>query len=373
VTGSVPERNAGSVPERNGGSVPDGSTAPGTAPTSLLSGRGRLTRSQSAAAAAVGIGVAAVAFAVTPLQGRADFVLVAWLFATTAYLVVAGRIEGRRSVVDRLAGVLMVTAVAVCLIALGSVLIYTVFRGAKALSIDFFTQSMKGVGPRDTTGGAYHAIIGTLEEVLLASLLSVPAGLLVAIYLTEYGTGVLARAISTMVDVMVGIPSVIAGLFIYAFWVLALHQGFSGFAASLALSILMLPIVVRSAEEMIKLVPASLREASYALGIPRWRTLLRVVLPTASTGITTGVMLAVARVTGETAPLLLTSFGFDSTRTNPFSGPEESLPLFVFRQASSAFDTAIDRAWAAALTLIVVVVLLTVVARLLTARNQLTS
>lgn len=342
-------------------------------PTTLSTGRGRLRRPQALAAAGFGIGVTAAAFALTPMQGGADFVVVAWLFATIAYLGVAARIEGRRSVVDRLAGVLMVTAAAVCLLALGSVLIYTVVRGTKALSVEFFTHSMKGVGPRDTTGGAYHAIIGTLEEVLLAALISVPAGLLVAIYLTEYGTGALAKAISAMVDVMVGIPSVIAGLFIYAFWVLALHQGFSGFAAALALSILMLPIVVRSAEEMIKLVPASLREASYALGITRWRTLLRIVLPTASAGITTGVMLAVARVTGETAPLLLTSFGFDSTRTNPFSGPQESLPLYVFRQASSAFDTAIDRAWAAALTLIIIVVVLTVAARLLTARNQLKS
>ncbi len=371
--GSVPERSAGSVPERSAGSVPvvDEIPPPEATPSSLRSGRGRLRPWQSAAAAGIGVVVAAGAFAVTPMQGRADFILVAWLFGTIAYLAAAGRIEGRRSVADRLAGVLMVTAAAVCLVALGSVLIYTVVRGAKALSLDFFTHSMKGVGPRDTSGGAYHAILGTLEEVFLASLISVPAGLLVAIYLTEYGTGVLAKAVSAMVDVMVGIPSVIAGLFIYAFWVLALHQGFSGFAASLALSILMLPIVVRSAEEMIKLVPASLREASYALGIARWRTLLRVVLPTASAGITTGVMLAVARVTGETAPLLLTSFGFDSIRTNPFSGPEESLPLFVFRQASSAFDTAIDRAWAAALTLIIVVVLLTVAARLLTVRNQL--
>jgi len=342
-----------------------------TPPSSLSSGKGRLGRSRSLAAAGAGLVVTAVAFALTPMQGRADFVLIGWVFATAAYQGAAGRVEGRRAVVDRLAGVFMVTAVVVCLIALGSVLIYTVVRGSKALSLDFFTHSMKGVGPRDTSGGAYHAIIGTLEEVLLASVISVPAGLLVAIYLTEYGSGALAKAISTMVDVMVGIPSIIAGLFIYAFWVLALHQGFSGFAAALALSILMLPIVVRSAEEMIKLVPASLREASYALGIARWRTLLRVVLPTASAGITTGVMLAVARVTGETAPLLLTSFGFDSTRTNPFSGPAESLPLFVFRQASSAFDTAIDRAWAAALTLIIVVVLLTVAARLLTVRNQL--
>ncbi|MDQ6797595.1 MAG: phosphate ABC transporter, permease protein PstA, partial [Actinomycetota bacterium] len=202
MTGSVPERNAGSVPERNGDTAVDEAPPPDTVPSSLSSGRTRLRRSQSLGAAAVGVIVAAIAFALTPLQGRADFLLVAWLFATVAYLVAAGRIEGRRSVVDRLAGVFMVTAVVVCLIALSSVLIYTVVRGAKALSLDFFTHSMKGVGPRDTTGGAYHAIIGTLEEVLLASLLSVPAGLLVAIYLTEYGAGALAKAISAMVDVM---------------------------------------------------------------------------------------------------------------------------------------------------------------------------
>jgi phosphate transport system permease protein len=177
--------------------------------------------------------------------------------------------------------------------------------------------------------------------------------------------------VRTVIDVMVGIPSIVAGLFIYAFWVLGLGQGFSGLAAALALSILMLPIVVRSAEEMIKLVPAALREASYALGIPRWRTILRVVLPTASAGITTGVMLAVARVTGETAPLLLTAFGFDSIKNDPFSGPQSSLPLFVFSQASSAFTTAVDRAWAGALTLIAVVLFLTVAARLVTRRNRL--
>jgi phosphate transport system permease protein len=177
--------------------------------------------------------------------------------------------------------------------------------------------------------------------------------------------------VRVLIDMMVGIPSIVAGLFVFAFWVLALHRGFSGFAAAIALSVIMLPIIVRSAEEMIKLVPANLREASYALGIPRWRTVLRVVLPTASAGITTGVMLAIARVTGETAPLLLTAFGFDSIHTDPFHGPQSSLPLFVFSQAGSAFTTAVNRAWAGALTLIVVVLLLTVAARLVTRRNRL--
>lgn len=341
-----------------------------TAASTLRSGR--LTPAVAVAAAAAGVALAGVAFVLTPLQGRAGFLLVAYLAGTAAYLAAAAQVERRRSVVDRLMALLMVTTVGVCLLALGSVLIYTVARGVKALDWYFFTHSMNGVGPRDDAGGAYHSIVGTLQQVLLAALLSVPSGLLVAIYLTEYGRGRLAALVRTVVDVMVGIPSIVAGLFIYAFWVLGLNRGFSGFAAAMALSILMLPIVVRSAEEMIKLVPASLREAAYALGIPRWRAIIRVVLPTASAGITTGVMLAVARVTGETAPLLLTAFGFDSINNDPFSGPQSSLPLFVFTQASSAFATAVDRAWAGALTLIAVVLLLTVAARLVTRRSRLT-
>ena len=332
---------------------------------------GRLSVGSALGAAVAGVGVAALAFWLTPLQGRGGFVVVAYLAATAAYLLAAARVEGRRSVVDRLAAVAMATTVAICLLALGSVLIYTAARGVKALDWYFFTHSMNGVGPRDDAGGAYHSIIGTLEQVLLAALLAVPLVLVVAVYLTEYGRGRLAGLVRTVIDVMVGIPSIVAGLFIYAFWVLGLNRGFSGLAAAMALAILMLPIVVRSAEEMIKLVPASLREAAYALGIPRWKAILRVVLPTASAGITTGVMLAVARVTGETAPLLLTAFGFDSIRNDPVSGPQSSLPLFVFSQASSAFSNAVDRAWTGALTLIAVVLLLTVAARLVTRRNRL--
>jgi phosphate transport system permease protein len=333
--------------------------------------RGRLTRGRALLGLTGGLLVTALLSATTLVKGTADIILVGWLLSVTGYLMAARVVEGRRALTDRLVHVLVVSAVAVCMLALGAVLVYTISRGAAALRPGFFTHSMAGVGPRDTTGGAYHAILGTLEQVGLATLISVPLGVLMAVYLNEYGSGRLPGTMRTMIDVMTGIPSIVAGLFIYAFWVLGLHRGFSGFAAAMALSVLMLPIVVRSAEEMLKLVPDSLREASLALGLPKWRTILSVVLPTASAGLTTGVVLAVARVTGETAPLLLTAFGFDSIHSNPFNGPQSSLPLFVFSQASSPFETAIDRAWAGALTLIAVVLVLTVIARVLTARNRL--
>jgi phosphate transport system permease protein len=276
----------------------------------------------------------------------------------------------RRRIIDRIARALLALSVVLALVPLVAVLGYTIQRGAKVLTPGFLTHSMKGVGPLDANGGAYHAILGTLEQVGIASLLAVPLGLLVAIYIVEYGRGRLRTTVRFLVDVMTGIPSIVAGLFIFAFWVLGLGRGFSGSAAGLALAVLMLPVVVRSAEEMLKLVPNDLREAGYALGVPRWRTIVSVVLPTASSGITTGVMLAVARVTGETAPLLLTAFGFDAIRTSPFDGPQSGLPLFVFTQAGSAFDVAVHRAWAGALTLIAIVLLLTVAARLITGRSS---
>lgn len=261
-------------------------------------------------------------------------------------------------------------SVVVALTPLAAVLAYTIARGAKRFGAYFLYHSMNGVGPLDDTGGAYHAMLGTLEQVAIAAVIAIPLGLAVAVYLVEYGRGRLATAIQLAVDVMTGIPSIVAGLFIYAFWVLGLQQGFSGFAAGMSLAVLMLPVVVRSAEEMIRLVPADLREASYALGVPKWRTVVSVVIPTASSGIITGILLAVARVTGETAPLLLTAFGFDAIRRSPFEGPQSALPLFVFAQAGSAFDVAVRRAWAGALTLIIVVLLLTIVARVVAARRS---
>jgi phosphate transport system permease protein len=277
----------------------------------------------------------------------------------------------RRVWVNRIAiGGLALGAV-VALVPLVGVLAYTIGKGLGVLNGDFVTTTMRGVGPLDTNGGIYHSIVGTIEQVLIASLIAVPLGIIAAVYVVEYGHGRLAGAVRFLIDVMTGIPSIVAGLFIFSFWVLALHQGFSGFAAGMSLAVLMLPVVARASEEMLKLVPDELREASYALGVPKWRTILSVVLPVASAGITTGVVLAVARVTGETAPLLLTAFGFDSVNYNPFSGPQSALPLYVYGQATSAFKVAVDRAWGAALVLILFVVVLSVIARLLTRRNRL--
>ncbi|GGO05692.1 phosphate transport system permease protein PstA [Microbispora rosea subsp. aerata] len=276
-------------------------------------------------------------------------------------------VSAARRAKDRLVQALVYLAFALAVIPLLSVLWLVVKNGIGRFDLEFLTHSMRNIGARDAGGGAYHAIIGTLEQVLLASLIAVPIGLLTAIYLVEYGEGGrLSRIISFFVDVMTGVPSVVSGLFILAFWILVLGMPFSGFAGALALSILMMPVVVRSAEEMLRLVPRELREASYALGVPKWRTIVKVVLPTAFTGIVTGVMLAVARVAGETAPLLLTVFITDSINNNPFDGPQMGLPLYVFDQAGRPTDTAINRAWTGALTLILIVMLLNLVARLIT-------
>ncbi|MFC0862667.1 phosphate ABC transporter permease PstA [Sphaerimonospora cavernae] len=272
---------------------------------------------------------------------------------------------GRRAK-DRIIQVLIFLAFALALIPLVSVLWMVVGNGMQRFDLEFLTHSMRDIGARDVGGGAYHAIVGTLEQVLLASLIAIPIGLLTAIYLVEYGNGGwLTRTIGFFVDVMTGVPSVVSGLFVLAFWILVLGMPFSGFAGALALSILMMPVVVRAAEEMLRLVPRELREASYALGVPQWRTIVKVVLPTASTGIMTGVMLAVARVAGETAPLLLTVFFTDSINNDPFQGPQMGLPLYVFDQAGRPTDSAIDRAWTGALTLILIVMLLNLVARLI--------
>jgi len=279
--------------------------------------------------------------------------------------------ETRRRVTDRAFRAALLLAFLAAVAPLLLVLGYTVYRGASHLSAAFLTHSMAGVPPSSAGGGIYHAIVGTVEMVLLSSLISVPVGLLAALYLTECGRGWLPRSIRFFVDVMTGIPSIVAGLFVYAFLVLGLHRGYSGFAGALALAVLQLPVVIRASEDMLNLVPDALREASYALGIPQWRTVLSVVLPTSAAGLTTGVMLAVARVTGETAPLLLTSFDNTFINNNPFSGPQSALSVFIYNSAQQAYAPAVDRAWAAALTLIVLVIALYAGARILARRSAL--
>ncbi|NHC47210.1 phosphate ABC transporter permease PstA [Motilibacter aurantiacus] len=277
--------------------------------------------------------------------------------------IASARIEGPRRAKDRVVTVVVYTCFALAILPLLSVLITTIQRGAAHLTPYFLSHSQRGIGPRDEGGGIYHGIIGTVEQVGIAALISVPIGLLVAVYLVEYGRGALARAVTFFVDVMTGVPSIVAGLFIYTAIMLGLGMTPKGVWGGLALSILMLPVVVRSTEEMLKLVPNDLREASLALGVPKWKTIVSIVIPTAIGGIVTGVMLSVARVIGETAPLVLTVGATDSINKNPFDGPQASLPLIIYDQAFRSSPYAQDRAWATALTLILLVLILNVVAR----------
>lgn len=331
----------------------------------------RLTRRGLFSAALSGVGISAALTLAYPTWRWAEFVVLGLVLALVAVTAASWAVEGRRRAVDRLMANLVLSAFLVALVPLALVIYFTFVRGLPHFSAVFFTHSLAGVPPDQAGGGIAAAIMGTVEQVALATLISVPLGLLVAIYVTEYGRGWFARGIRFLVDIMTGIPSIVAGLFIYSFYVISLHQGFSGFAGALALSILMLPVVVRSSEEMIALVPGALREASYALGVARWRTITSVVLPTALGGLTTGIMLAVARVTGETAPLLLTAFDNYWINGNPFKGQQSALSLIVYTQAQQAYQPAIDRAWAAAATLILVVIALYVAARLLTRRHAL--
>jgi phosphate transport system permease protein len=288
-------------------------------------------------------------------------------------------VEGGRTARNRVATALIYSASLLALLPLVSVAATLISKGLDRLDADFFNHSMRNITAFDANGGAYHAIIGTLEQVGIATLLTVPLGVAGAIYVVEYGRGRMANAIRFFVDVMTGIPSVVAGLFILAFWVLIVSPAlspdgrafYSGFAASLALFVLMLPTVTRSTEEMLRLVPTALREGSYALGIAKWKTILRIVLPTALPGIVTGVMLAVARAAGETAPVLLVALGTPAINFNPFHGNQESLSIYVYEQATSASRYAPARAWTAALTLVAIVLTLTIAAKLLSTRNKL--
>jgi phosphate transport system permease protein len=297
------------------------------------------------------------------VTGAIFFGLVLWVVVVyVASLIV----EGSRRAKDRLVTALVCTAFGVALLPLISLLITVISRGVARFDVAYFSESMRNV--TNAGGGAIHAIVGTLEITLAAAVISVPIGLLAAIYLVEYGRGPIARGVTFLVDVMTGIPSIVAGLFAFAlFELLTNNPGYrAGFGGAIALSLLMIPIVVRASEEMLKLVPNELREASYALGVPRWLTITKVVLPTALAGIVTGVMLAIARVIGETAPLLLVAGFTDSMNYNLFDQRMMTLPVFVYTQLTQPgtnVQAFFDRAWTGALVLILIVLLLNVVAR----------
>jgi phosphate transport system permease protein len=284
-----------------------------------------------------------------------------------ANYVIALLVEGRRPAADRLVTSLVTGAFVLALIPLVWLVVTVVQDGLPTLlNGTFLTNSMRNVV--GAGGGALHAIVGTLIITGIAAVISIPIGLLTAIYLVEYGRGRLARGITFFVDVMTGIPSIVAGLATFALFVIFFGAGVKmGFAGSVALSILMIPVVVRSTEEVLKLVPNELREASYALGVPKWLTILKVVLPTSTAGITTGIMLSISRVIGETAPLLIVAGFTTSMNYNPFSERMQSLPVFTYNQYISPGTDAqayFDRAWAGALTLIIIVALLNAIARI---------
>jgi phosphate transport system permease protein len=274
----------------------------------------------------------------------------------------------RRKISNNVATVLVTLSVLVAMVPLVWVLYTVVVKGISAVSSStWWFNSQAGMTAFQAGGGAYHAIIGTLLQGLVCAVISIPIGVFVGIYLVEYGGGTrLGKVTTFMVDILTGVPSIVAALFIYALWVATLGFQRSGFAVSLALVLLMIPVIVRSTEEMLRIVPMDLREASYALGVPKWRTISSIVIPTALSGIVTGILLALARVMGETAPLLILVGYAQAINFDMFNGFMGSLPGMMYDQTSAgagANPVPTDRLWGAALTLIVLIALLNVGAR----------
>jgi phosphate transport system permease protein len=327
---------------------------------------GRLPRWAPYACFAAAAGAAVLLGLLTSLN-VATFVIYTVVLGTLALYVTSRRVEGSRRAVDRLVTCVVVSAFGIAMVPLVSLVIEVIGQGIERLDPEFLHASLVGIVGEG--GGAYHALMGTLIITGLTTLISVPIGLLTAIYLVEYGTGRLKRWITFLVDVMTGIPSIVAGLFAYALFASFLGPGVRlGVVGAVALSVLMIPVVVRSAEEVLKLVPNELREAAYALGVPKWRTIVKVVIPTAIAGLGTGVTLAIARVVGETAPLLVTVGITNATNFDPFDGRMATLPVYAYYQLTQPGvppEFAIDRAWTAALLLIVLVMGLNLVARLI--------
>ncbi|MEV0676683.1 phosphate ABC transporter permease PstA [Actinosynnema sp. NPDC050436] len=273
-------------------------------------------------------------------------------------------VSGLRKFKNSFATVLVYLAFAIAIVPLVWVLWTVVQRGLPVvLDGDWWQKSLSGLLARQEGGGAYHAIYGTLVQALVCGLISVPIGLFVSIYLVEYGgRSRLAKATTFMVDILTGVPSIVAALFVYTLWITTFGFGRSGFAVSLALVLLMVPVIVRTTEEMLKIVPDELREASYALGIPKWKTIVKIVIPTALSGILTGVMLALARVMGETAPVLVLAAYAPFINYNLFDGPMASLPLLMASERNNPTQAGFERIWGAAITLVLIITLFNLLA-----------
>jgi phosphate transport system permease protein len=325
------------------------------------------------------VGAAAAAAALTallstrilPLDGVPGYVVLGYVLFLGLYGLLVSFDENGLAVRDRLAAVVVHGLAALLLTALGFVIVYTLWRGAGVLTrLNFFTQDMSEAGPLEPleVGGVLHAIVGTLQQITIALLVTVPLGLACAVFLTEV-PGRYARFVRTVVEAMTALPSIVAGLFIYATVILILGVDQSGFAAALALGVMMLPIVIRAADVVLRLVPGSLKEASYALDTSQWRTVWTVVLPTARSGLTTAVILGTARGVGETSPVLITAGFATAMNVDPLHGPQTSLPLAVFKLVGFPQQTMIVRGFGAAAVLMVLVLLLFILARVVGGRG----
>ncbi|GAA1012033.1 phosphate transport system permease protein PstA [Acrocarpospora pleiomorpha] len=298
------------------------------------------------------------------IQGVA-FVVAWYVLTLPIYWLVVRDGHGPVTARDRLASVLITSGAALALSPIFLVVGYVTVRGLSVIDFGFLAETMELTGPLSEAGdgGLLHSLVGTLEQLGLATLIAVPLGVLTAVYLSEI-SGPLARPTRLVADAMTALPSIVAGLFVYSIVVIRTGWGFSGFAGSLALTILMLPTVTIAAEQVLRVVPGSLREAALALGSPYWRSVLLVVLPTARAGLATAVILGMARVVGETAPVLLTVGGTNVLNVNPFSDYQDNIPLFVFNQIRSSKETFVERAWGGALLLLILVLILFVLARM---------
>jgi phosphate transport system permease protein len=306
-----------------------------------------------------------------PFNGAVGFVVIAYVLFIGLYALVVSFDEDGPAVRDRVAAAVVQSLGLVMLTALAFVVVYTLFEGRKALPhLNFYTQSMAAAGPLEPldVGGILHAIVGTLWQISIALVICIPAGLVCAVFLNEV-PGAFSRFVRTIVEAMTALPSVVAGLFIYATFILGLGFDRSGLAAALAISVMMLPIIIRAADVVIRLVPGTLREASYALGTSRWRTVWHVVLPTSRSGLTTAVILGTARGVGETSPVLLTAGFTAELNFDPLHDPMVSLPLATFALVQSPEPTYIARGFGTAAVLLVLVLVLFVLARIFGGRG----
>ncbi|GGK96203.1 phosphate transport system permease protein PstA [Salinibacterium xinjiangense] len=327
-------------------------------------------RMLGSAAAAVGL-TAWLYFFALPLQGQLGFVLISYLIFLILFAILTSFDENRITVKDRLIAVFIQSLAFILLLALFSVVIYTFGRGLAPLgNLNFFIEDMSNAGPLEplTQGGVLHAVVGTLIMITIALAISIPLGLLTAVFLSEF-PGRYASFVRTIVEAMTALPSIVAGLFIYATLIVFLGFNRSGFAASLAITVMMLPIIIRSADVVLRLVPGNLKEASRALGASTWRTVWNVTLPTARSGLTTAIILGTARGIGETSPVLLTAGATTFLNLNPFNGPMTSLPLTTFTFVKSPELTMVARGFGTAAVLMVLVLILFALARAIGGRG----